>query len=286
MCEIDGIERRSRGTLNNFSFGTVWGRFVPSRAFVEWERQNKIVSDEFYAMVLNLTSKYDEIVAKVREDYKNLARDVWARLYPENKSNPPESFLEEFCHKVISKIPTREEITSSFKYQVTYSLILLPSLIQEDKMKADKIKRENEMEELKSSLEKETRRRISEEYMRKKSELIDGFLKSTVSSMREYVVELCDEVLKSLGRYSSTDDIREYHSRRLRKMIEKVKMLNFYDDKDIDRLLQELEVELNQFKGKRSNQTVSNKLREIIETAKKDFMPPNFNPAVEYLEVE
>jgi hypothetical protein len=286
LNEINEIERKARITLNNFSFGTVWGRFVPSRVFTDWEKQNKIISDDFYAMALNLTTQYDQIVARVKEDYKNMARDVWARLYPESKDKPSESFVEEFSYKVISKIPLIQEITSGFKYQVTYSLILLPSILQENQLKADNIKRENEMQDFNTSIEKETKRRVAEEYIRKKSELIDGFLKSTVSSMREYVSELCDEVLKSLGRYSATDDVRKYHIKKLKRMINKVRILNFYDDKEIDKLIVELDSELNQFKGKRNNQNVSDKLRQIIDVAKKEFMPTNFNPAVGYLEIE
>jgi len=285
LREIENLERRARITLVAYSFNTVWGRFVPFTAFEDWERENKIIHDDFIAQALALDNQYDEIINAVKSDYKNMARDVWSRLYPNSKDNPTQSYIENFVSAIVEKVPAREEIVASFKYNSTYFIIPMPSFIEEDMARAQDIRRASQMKEFDSELERDTKRRIQEEYVHKKQELIDGFLESTVSSMRTHVSELCNGVLKSLVQQSKSNDITSRHTNKLKSMIKKIKLLNFYNDDEISGLLNGLEIELDKFKGERNKDVIVGKLREIVEIGKKEYTPSNFNPAVGYLEV-
>jgi len=285
LSQFVATERHARDLLEYYSFDTVWGKFVPFTAFDEWEKKNRQIHDDFLNHALLLGNQYKDIVASVKEDYKKMAKDVWLRLYPEDKGGPTESFIENFADKVIAKIPSQEDIVASFKYSSTYFIIPMPSFIADDLAKADHIKRQSEMEQFTSDLEKQTKKHIAEEYAKSKKELIDGFLESTVVSMRKYVSELCDAVLISLGKVQKRNQtMNSAHINKLKDMIKKVRILNFYEDKEIAVLVKDLESELDKIKGEVNPETIVDKLKEIVEVSKKEYVP-HFNPAISVLEV-
>jgi len=283
--EIEGVERRARSILESFSFETVWGRFIPFTAFESWERENKIIHDDFVEQAVVLGRKYNEIIGAVKKDYRNMARDVWSRLYSESQGGATESFIENFVSNIIERIPSQEEVVASFKYNTTYFIIPMPSFIEEQVARAQEIRREEQMKEFDGELERDTKRRIQDEYVQKKQELIDGFLESTVSNMRNYVSELCNKVLISLSQKSKSNDITSSTINKLKGMIRKIKLLNFYNDDQITNLLKDLEGELDKFKGERDKNIIVEKLREIVDVGVTEYVPNKFNPAVSYLEV-
>jgi len=283
--EIDSVECRARRVLGDYSFDTVWGKFVPNTAFEDWKRENDIIRADFFEAARVLGLRYDEILRSVKVEYKNLARDVWMRLYPNDGGGPTESFIENFVSKVISKVPTREDIISSFKYETTYFIIPMPSIIEDNIATAQETRRQTEMSHFNNQLEIDTKRRIADEYVQRKKELIDGFLESTVKNMRQYVAELCEGVLESIGKKAKVDKITLRDINKLKKMIKKVGYLNFHDDTDIATLLNDLEIEIDKFKGERDDKIVVGKLKEIVDAGTKEFIPDNFNPAISYLEV-
>ena len=280
--EMTSLELMARAVLKKHSFPTVWGRFVPLTSFDNWENENQIVHDDFMQAATVLGNRYDEIISKVKEDYKNLARDVWARLYSDDTS-PTEAFIENFVSKVIDKIPTREDVVGSFKYDTTCFFIPMPSFVQKNIAEADKIKRDSEMEDFKTEMEKQTIERIRNQYIKRKEELIDNFLESTVVSMRKHVADLCDSILRSIGKQSATKGVTLNHINKIQKVIDDVEMLNFYNDDEISALLKDLEEEINKFKGERNKDVVVDRLKKIVEIGGKEFIPKNFNPATDYL---
>jgi len=286
ITNVENLERRARLLLDNYSFDTVWGKFVPFTAFDEWERENNIIRKDWFEQARIIGSRYDSILSVVRDEYKNMAKDVWARLYPQDKSEPTQSFVSDFVQKIVEKIPPSEEIVSSFRYNTTYFIIPMPSLVEDNLAKAEQIKRQTEMDRFNSQIDQQTKRRISEEYIQRKKELIDSFLESTVISMRSYVGELCDSVLQSMGKNSKTGKVTHQQVNKIKGMIKKVKLLNFYDDNEVSSLLKDLENEVDKMKGERDKDVIISKLREIVETGRSDFIPKNFNPSISVLEAD
>jgi hypothetical protein len=283
--EFESIERRARELLNLYSFDTVWGKFVPITAFQSWETQNEELKKEYMDLAKQFGNGFDRIVSTVKSDYKNLAKDVWARLYPDNGGNPTDSFVETFSNNIVSKIPDVMQIMSNFKYETVYSFIPMPSFIEKELDVVRDIQRERDVKDHNARLKVETEERIAAIYVEKKKELIEGFLDSTVNAMRNYVRELCDEVLVSLGKTRSKSKIPDSQVKKLKKMIQRVRVLNFYDDKQIDDHFNELEFEIDKFQCDMSKDVVVRKLEEIVEVAKKEINHTDFNPAIGYLEV-
>lgn len=283
VSEIQYIESKARDNLNEHSFDTIWGKFVPYTAFAEWQDADKLIRQDFFQAAQNLCDKYDSILAIVRQEYRKMAKDVWLRLY--KNSEPTESFIEDFVSKIISKIPSRTKIFASFAYETTYFIIPLPSLIEENMSKADDIKKQREIKNFNIELEKDTKKRIAEEYIKRKQEYIDGFLEATVNSMRTYVADLCDNVLQSINRIGEKKDVSKKQRDRIKTIIKKVKLLNFHDDTEISHMLKDLESEVDKFKGERDKGIIVDKLQKISDLSKEEFLPANFNPIISPLEV-
>lgn len=282
---IHMIESRARDNLNSHSFSTVWGKFVPFTAFESWKNENEKIRRDFVDAAKNLGNKYDSIVSDVGVEYRKLAKEVWARLYPQNENGATESYIDDFVLKVLSNIPCREDIVESFRYDTTYLVIPMPSLIEENIAKAEDIKTQARHKAVENQMALETKIHIAEEYKKKKSELIDGFLKSTVQELRRYIRELCDGVLSSLGRRVKSGNVPDHVERKLKSMIKKVRYLNFYEDKEVNKLLNELETEIDKFDGERTAESISDKLKEIVKVTSEDLEPEDFNPAIGYLDV-
>jgi len=281
--EIQYINAKARENLKEHSFNTIWGKFVPYTAFAEWQDADKLIRQDFFMAAQTLCDKYDIILDIVRQEYKKLAKDVWFRLYKD--SNPTESFIEDFIYKVICKIPSKSKIFSSFGYESTYFIIPIPSLIEENISKAEVIKKERELNNFNVELEKDTKKRISEEYLKRKQEYIDCFLQTTVSSLRTYIAELCDNILQSIYKGPEDKDIPKKHRDKIRLIIKKVNMLNFYDDTQISSILKDLEFEIDKFKGERDRGIIVEKLQKITDLSKEEFLPANFNPIISSLDV-
>ena len=285
LREIEAIERRARFALREHSFDTVWGWFVPYTAYESWEKENEEVRKDFFLASEKLGEKYKELIVLVKEEYRKLGEDVWHRMHPNDTGKASESFLEDFVNKIVMKIPSKSEILSSFKYDVTYFNIPMPSIIEENITRARQEEINREMKEYESNLEKNTKQKIANEYIKRKQELIDNFLQATVVSIRRYVSELCDSVLQAMAINSQKGDITKQQRDKIKKMIGKVKMLNFHNDDEIKQSISDLESEIDKFKGERDKNVIVEKLQHIVDMGTKDFLPSNFNPTIGTLEV-
>jgi len=266
MSEIDAVEVKARNNLDNYSFDTVWGRFVPFTAFNEWEYNNNIIRNDFFKQGIVLRDRYDGVINSVKKEYRKMAKDVWLRMYSNGNGEATESFIENFVGKVVEKIPCKEEIYSSFKYSSTFLIIPMPSFMSDNSSKIEQIK----YKEFDTELEKQTKARIRDECLNRKRDLIDGFLESTVVSMRKYIYETCTAILMSMSK-NEKNKINVNHISRLKDMIKKIKLLNFYNDYEISNLINDLGIELERNKSGIDVEFVINKLKEIINISQKEY---------------
>jgi hypothetical protein len=282
--EITSIEKRARTCLNVYSFNTVWGKFVPFSSFAEWKRENDLLKEEFFELSKDIGLRYGDIVKEVKTEYEKMARDVWKRIYPGDKNPPTASFLENFTSKIIDKIPERDMVVASFKYDAVYFKVPLPSLIQEDIAKAEKIVLDRDKAVNETLIEMQTKQIIAEEYRVKKAELIDSFLTSTVTFLRHHVAELADHTYQVLLNTKYDMDMR--HVNKIKKMIKSVRNLNFHNDNEIESILNGLLQEVSKYKGDRDKEKVQVKLRELVDLSKKEYMPEDFNPMIDMIDID
>jgi len=263
--DLAALEAKARRNLAEFSFETEWGYFVPFTAFEAWSIANYETNQQYTEATKKIGSEYNNIIMRVKEEYKELARDVWARLYPDNKNGVTESFIESFSNKVIAQIPPVEKLISSFSYSSTYYAVPMLSFIDTIIAKTDDIE---------DRLERNIRQQISKEYMDRKDSLIDDFLDKTVIGLRSHIVATCGDVLQSLRRQMITDgDIPHRPTVKLQKMIKKVRFLDFYKDDKMASCLKDLEQKLGRNREDNNLNVVVDQLEQIIKVGSNPFIP-------------
>jgi len=283
MRDLQTIETRARRCLGLYSFQTIWGRFVPYSAFSEWKYESDEIRKDFFDLAKQIGLQYDDIVKEVKDEYETMARDVWKRLYPDDQKDPPSSFLENFTSRITDKIPNREKIVASFKYEAIFFNIPLPSFIQEDISKAEQVIIDREKAANNAIIEMRTRQIVADEYVEKKKELIDSFLESTVAYLRHHIAELANHTFLVLQRHEK--EVNMTHVKKINKMIEQVRNLNFHNDKEINDILNDLEAEVSKYKGERDKVTIQNKLRELVDLSKEEYLPEGFNPIIDMVDI-
>lgn len=283
LRELEHLESRARRCLSYHSFQTIWGKFLPYSNFTNWKIENDEVKKDFFDFAKIIDNNYNEIVKEVKDDYKRMAVDVWKRLYPNDGKDPSLSFVESFSSRIVNKIPSREDIFESFKYETTFFTIPLPSVVQEDLAKAEKISRDMEIMAMNQIIEIETKRIIADNYIEKKREMIDSFLESTVTYLRHHIAELADHTYQVLQR--SEKQINLAHVKKIKKMIKQVKHLNFYNDEEMEKILNDLLSEVSRYKGDRDKLVIQNKLRELVDLSKTEYMPEGFNPIIDIIDI-
>jgi len=280
LRRIGSICNRAFKNLVSNSFNTVWGNFVPFTAFNNWFDENEKIKKDFYNLTSEIVSNYDEIINTVKKEYITLAKDAWKRMYPDDKKGATDSFISDFILKIVSKIPTKDKIMSMFAYDVNCGIIPLPSFVADNIAKANEIVRNEEIKNLESELVKNAKIKMMEEYEKQKKELIYGFLQSTVTAMRRYVGEICEEVLQSL---KLNKPLNKNSLNKIAIMVQKVEQLNFYNDKDVTIAIQEVKLEIQKFKGERNDNAILETLKRIMDVCKSDYVP-DFNPSTAYIE--
>lgn len=279
MWEISNLERKARMCLNQYSFDTNWGKFIPFSSFLDWKEENDKIKQEFYEFSKRVGERYEEIVEEVQVQYRTMGEDVWKRMYPTDTKPPSESFLTNFVTKVTDKIPEREIIVSSFKYNETFFNIPLPSAIAKDVANAQKIEQDMETKVVEHVLELESKRVIAEEYRNKKKEMIEAFLDSTVSYLRHHIRELITNTYYILQK--NEKDITLVHVKKIKKAIIQIRKLNFYNDHEVESLLADLEIEVGKYKGERDKAIISIKLKQLINLADEQFAPEAHIPNID-----
>ena len=265
--EIDHIEKKARSTLKEYSFNTIWGKFIPFSAFNEWEKQNNEIKGEYVQIATLIHEKYDEIIQVIKEEYKKMAKDAWLRLYV-NQGNPTESFIEDYVSRIILKIPSRNDLVASFKYETTYFIIPMQSFIEE-----------NNTKDIGNNIQIDAKKRVSEEYLKRKQELIDNFLGATVIKLRNYISEECKIIATSIKDNKENKGVKDVNKKQLnkiKKMISRVNILNFYDDYAVKNILLDIEREITKFREDRDKETILEKLNQIIEISEKELTQENF----------
>jgi len=264
--EIDHIERKARETLKEYSFNTIWGKFVPFSAFNEWEKKNNEIKEEYIQIAASIHEKYDELIQIIKEEYKKMAKDAWLRLYV-NQGNPTESFIEDYVSRIILKIPSRNDLVASFKYEATYFIIPMQSLIEDG------------TKDVENNIQINTKKIVSEEYLKRKQELIENFLEVTVIKLRNYISEESRIIATSIKENRENKDVKVVNKKQLnkiKKMISRVNILNFYGDREVKTLLSDIEEEIIKFKEDRNKEVILEKLNQIIRISEKELAIENF----------
>jgi len=263
LSSLNRIESRSRSNLKECSYDTVWGRFVPYNSYAEWRVRNEQIRDDYFLAADEMVKRYPELIEEVLDEYRQHAKTLFYSV--EKREGPYEEFEKQYIDEIRSSIISAEQFRASFEYDLFFSFIPIPSEVQKNLLEAESL--ESEREEI--GKEREIRKIVIEETAELKTKCIEQFLESTVGEIRGTVVRVIEEVKSGLDRGNDSPTIGKSRTKLL-KMIKRIRMLDFYDDSEIQNLLARLENDLEKDKEDRSEDEVIKTLKELEFSAKKN----------------
>ena len=262
LTQIGQVENNARKNLKDYSLNTVWGKFVPYTSYMDWKTRNETIEEEYYALSKNLYDNYEQIVESVLEQYKSHAKTLWESKQ-KTEDETYEDFEKQITDDIRNHIISAEEFLESFKYETLFFFIPIPTDINQDLLDAENMENEKE----KVSQERIVRAEIMKETARLKSEYIEQFLDNTIGEIRGMILGIVEDVRRSMEVHSDNLLVGKNRN-KLIGMIEKVRLLDFYDDKEVKRSLDQLQIDLEKSPADRSEKEVLDTLSGLESAAK------------------
>lgn len=268
--EGDRTERRGRALLEECSFKTDQGRFVPVTAFLRWEQENALIHEEYLRLRDDLLERYDEIREQVLRDYERAAEKLYRRLASSLPALTTEQgFVENFVQRIADDYPSPGDIEMSWRYEENIFYFPLPSGMEREVLESERLRIDREALKQEEQTRLEVARRMGAEVARrseaKREEIIDGFLKGVAGQLRSLVY---DTVSSALGTFQRRGKFSEHAAERLGKMISRIKSLNFYGDADVEDQITKLETAIDRSMVGRSTGDVEAILEEAEVAAR------------------
>ena len=286
LDRIEQIEYRARKLLIAFSYETIWGYFVPVTAYDAFRTRIDQLEQDYYQVREDILANYPAITKQVIRDYTQAARQAYRIL---NKVEPEALtererqreawYLAGVRRKMRKMLPTPDDIRKSFAFEVSPTYIDLPLLagsdeedgvtgVRVEKQVIDEITEEEQRElRWRQAGTKERQamlRAMNEDVVRKarqqKEERIDQFLTTIIGQVRGLLYDAAVNVLASLKK---RDRLQPRSIVQLRTLVDNLRFLNFYNDRDVERAMSLIENLIERPREDRDITLIEQRLREI-----------------------
>lgn len=224
------FEQKGRQIVDyySFQFKRGAGKFVPLTAVENLLKEMTECRDNFNNVISQFSEQYPAIKKRMIEVWREELPRIYRRLKSLGSELPPEpEFQKKFMAAVRNFYPENPSIF--FRFTWTFHELTLP---RDFRVKEVKIKKKL----AKAELEREKQRALIRKYNEGLNKQVGSFLESVVSQLRSATVELTEKVSRQITDGSVTDNRLE----RLREFIDRFKLLNFLNDKDVEEALEDL----------------------------------------------
>lgn len=290
LKELESCESAGRKCLARFAFDSHWGAFVAVTAFDAWQRENDEHRQRYMALRGRILAEYDTLMAYLAAEYRTLAQEAYRRLMrlddgPRTRQQyrDEEQFVRRFLDTIAGLIPTKEQIAASFEWSAELQFVPLPSMLEEDKAEADRLRTERQKREIQEEAERDAllleidlhnaalrdRQKkllamndaVVEEARQKKQELVNGFLSDLVRQLRSMIGQTCEDVLGSMEKAGGKLGPRSTVA--LKNLIQNADRLNFFDDAEMTAAINRLRPLIAQDAEDRPIEEIQARLQDI-----------------------
>jgi len=151
--ELESLESAGRKALERAGYATYWGILIPAGNFNKWAAENADYRRRYLALGERIVAEYDAIRAQLLQEYEAAGRAAYRRLriLDPGSMSPKERldewyFVDNFCARVESLIPSRDYIARSFSWESEFSYIPLPGLLAADQAQAERERERRRLE--------------------------------------------------------------------------------------------------------------------------------------------
>lgn len=273
------LERVIYRTLEKYSFKSPWGSFVPATAFPAWKEAHAQAVADYLALRDEIVRDYPQIMDLLREQYTIAARRAFRVLNKDGDGAAQEAFVSAMWARIKASIPPATEIAASFRLDVNYSLVPLPSLLSQDTSKAaseaqvaalrNQVSAAEEAATRRRQLIDDMNREVLAQARAKKEELIDGFLAGLVAQLRGLIYQVSVDTLTGLEGKAAL------HNRSLgalKELIGKVERLNFFGDSEATAMIAQIQGLLEREPKDRTPAEIQRVLRAVGTVARSSLI--------------
>lgn len=263
---LDALEGKGRRWLENHSFNSHWGRFVPATMYPEFKKGNEDIKAEYLGLRDDICKYYYEIVTALMKEYQEMAQMTLERTIALGTAVPDRrAFVDRFMNSIRALVPSKEYIYASFGYETELSFVPLPSDIERDIAKAQRIRNEQALatasDRAKIDAINEMQRDVIEQLKADKISMVDSFMTDVQTQIRSMVYETTTDVLDSIKR--NDGKLVGKVAAQLSNLIETVNGLNFYGDRDIEAMMAKVKAQMGDTPKDRSVADIEATLKDI-----------------------
>lgn len=245
LDDLARLESAGRANLARHSLDSRLGAFVSDEALPRFLEAHESLRRQYLGIRDNILEQLPRLRDAAVRRFEAAAKEIYRRLRPDAAEVV---FVERYVDRALAHWPNLTQIRGSFYFDAKLALVPLASeLAREQARLADLREDERVRDELRRQFADERRRQI------------DGFLTDVVSSLRAMVYKSVATALRTLDQHD-TPAPRTVAS--LRRLVERVRMLNVYGDQEIEGQLGRLEQAL--VPAKRRTPVTAAKLRTAL----------------------
>lgn len=250
LRDLDAIDSKARRLLKESSFNTAWGHFVPYQVYDELRRRLEDLRDEYKRLHDRILRDFDAIRHSTRIKYREAAQEVYRTLKKDPFAEVPEDFVENFVFRVMNAFPTREEIESSFKFEINLSFVPVTTTMTEMETRM--------ANEVMARAEKVVAEEIRQSYHRQ----VEGFISDLAAQLRSMIYEAVSAARENVRKHGH---LPGPSVNSLRQLVSKVQSLNFMEDRVVIQQLGELSGILDKESEDRDAGEIMDLLKKIAE---------------------
>jgi hypothetical protein len=254
VARLENIEKRARYALEENSFKCFWGRFVPVTAWNRWRNENESIKSQFYAIRDEVISNLPQSIGQLRDIYAQMAIEAYKRSKYDSEAQVPEHYIETFISKCLEQIPSPDDMKRLFKYEEVYTYIPLPSQLGQ-------LRQSGSSEDI-------MKRQVAREMNQHKQEMVADFLAEINTNLRDMVIQVCQSVRDSIRR---NERLVPRSVMGLRNLLSKLERLNFHDDDQLTRMMEDIRIEIDKPSGKRDIPNLDAILSEVLDSCREQI---------------
>jgi hypothetical protein len=254
IAKIETVERMARTALRNCSLKCFWGSFIPTTAWERWRERSDKLREKFFAVRDEIVKELPTSIKQLRETYTEMAKEAYRRSKFEADADVPQEFIDRFVTACLSRIPSAQQISDAFSYEEVYNYIPLPSQVKAH---------------LEGLLENNMHRQIAQQMYTQKKEMMDGFMAEVSTGLRNMVVKVAQSVRDSIEK--NEGKLIPRFTSDLKQLLGKLERLNFYDDTEITKMVEDIRAEIDKPVKERDVPSIRKVLDSVLEASKQQI---------------
>ena len=291
VSRLHCLAEKARQSLDRHSFVVkgFWPyRWVPYTAYQSWREEFEGIRREFEAVKAEILEKYDDFVDALEGDFEAVAREVHPIL---QNGKSLEEFTKELVEEVLARMPSRYEIEVGLYMDYSTAVLVDPATWERHLAELERARKEAELAAQKLALEEaklqaeqekvELARKVEQEKALQELRKLEEMRRAELEHYKEQLRRMAspiEEVFHQLRAQmygharAILENMRKNHgrltgpaARRARSMVETFRLLNALDDRELERLLNDIERELDKAASKRNVGNLEETLKQIAK---------------------